>query len=352
MAARDDATAEAEDGGRLHPLRIPLLHGLGQAERALLDAYRSGRLHHAWLIGGPQGIGKATLGWHFARFILANPDPSAPAVQAAETLALPREAAVTQRLLAGGHGDVAILERQWNDKTKKLFSEIRVDDVRRALGLFQRASGSGGYRICIIDSAEDLNRSSANALLKIIEEPPPRSLFLIVAHRPGQVLPTLVSRARRLTLPGLSDSEVGGAIRGLGGVWADTDETRLATAATRARGSVGEAMRFLHGEAHDLDAATSAVLERLPAVDWRRVHRIADTVGMSDDRFAIVLRTIFDWLEARVHAQARSAGARTLVKVADAWERSRAAAREAEVLNLDKRPVLLSIVADLAQAAR
>ena len=347
-------TRAADDGDddRLHPLKVPRLHGLGHAERALLDAYRSNRLHHAWLIGGAEGIGKATLAWHFARFLLANPDPTTSAVGTAETLEIPSGSTVTQRLLAGGHGDLVVLERQWNDKTKKPFSDIRVDDVRHALGLFQRASGSGGFRICIIDSAEDLNRSSANALLKIIEEPPPRSLFLIVAHRPGQVLPTLVSRARRLMLPVHGDVDVAAAVRGHGGNWATIEDARLTTAACRGRGSVGAAMRFLKGEAFDIDAATGSLLERLPEVDWRRVHRIADTVGMSDDRFGIVLRAVLDWLEARAHVEARSSdAARASMRVADAWESIRAAAREAEALNLDKRPLLLSIFADLARAA-
>ena len=110
-------------------------------------------------------------------------------------------------------------------------------------------------------------------------------------------------------------------------------------------------MRFLAGEAFDIDAATSAVLMRLPEVDWRRVHRIADTVGMSDDRFGIVLRAVLDWLDARVQAQARSStGAGGLIRMADAFESIRAAAREAEALNLDKRPLLLSIFADLSRA--
>ena len=101
-------------------------------------------------------------------------------------------------MLALSHPDIALLRREVNEKTKRFYTEIRADDVRKAIGLFQRAAGAGGYRICIVDSAEDLNRSSANALLKLIEEPPPRSLFLLIAHRPGLVLPTIRSRASRL----------------------------------------------------------------------------------------------------------------------------------------------------------
>lgn len=344
--------AEAGDERELpHPAQIVSMQGHAAGARAMLDAYRSRRLHHAWLLGGPEGIGKATLAWHFARFVLVNPDPAAPDVQSAETLAVAADSAVTRRLVSGSHGDLAVLRRQWNEKTKKPYSEIRVDDVRQALGLFQRASASGGYRICIIDSAEDLNRSSANALLKVIEEPPPRSLFLIVAHRPGQVMPTLVSRARRLLLSPPNDVEAVAAVRALGSAWASVEEERLTAAAARARGSVGEILRLLEGETLDLGVAAGSLLTRLPEVDWPQVHRLADRVGTSDGQLAVVLRTVFAWLEAELHARQRS-GARALVGLAESWEAIRAAAREADVLNLDKRPLILSIFADLARGAR
>lgn len=344
-------SGDDEDSATLHPLRVPALHGLASAERALLDAYRSQRLHHAWLIGGPAGIGKATLAWHFARFVLANAE--AEAGLHTDTLALPSDSAISNRILAGGHGDLVVLERQWNDKTKKLFGDIRVDDVRQALGIFQRASASGGYRICIIDSADDLNRSSANALLKLIEEPPPRSLFLIIAHRPGQVMPTLVSRTRRLHLPGLPPASIVAAVRALGGQWVGIDQARVEAAAARANGSVGETLRLLQDNAVDLDGAVGALLAGLPAVDWARVHRLADSVGMSDDRFEIVLRAILDWLDRTVGAKARAGtGLRGLVRFSEGWDAIRASAREAQILNLDKRPLLLSIFGELARAAR
>ncbi|MCW6507612.1 DNA polymerase III subunit delta' [Lichenifustis flavocetrariae] len=340
-----------EDEGPRPPWRTTGLVGHGPAEQHLLDAYRTERLHHAWLIGGPAGIGKATLAWRFARFLLTHSDPRARAVQEATTLAVTPEAPAAQRIAAGSHGDVVALRREWNEKTKKLFSEIRVDDVRRALGLFQNAAGAGGYRVCIIDSAEDLNRSSANALLKIIEEPPPRSLFMILAHRPGQVMPTLVSRCRRLTLAALSDDEVIEALDGLGDGETAMPDERLRAAAARSQGSVAEALRLLGGDALDLDQAVRQVLDRLPNVDWRSVHRLADTVGFSDDRFALMIEALFDEIAARLRrGAAQGQPTADLARLAGAWERVRVTAREASVLNLDKRPVLLSIMAELAEA--
>ena len=339
------------DDALLPPSRATTLVGHADAEARLLDAYRAGRLHHAWLIGGPAGIGKATLAWRFARFLLAYPDPAAPAVREATNLAVPPDHPAAKLIHAGSHGDVVTLQREWNEKSKKRFTEIRVDDVRRALGLFQTAAGAGGYRVCIIDTAEDLNRSSANALLKLIEEPPPRSIFLILAHRPGQVMPTLVSRCRRLTLGALAPGEVAAALRGLGGEVARHGADRLATVAARSGGSVGEAVRLLGDEAAALDAVLRAVLGPLPEVDWRAVHRLADAVGTSDERFALTVDAIFDDVSARLRRGAEvGRPPHALARLAAAWERVRAQAREAGALNLDKRPVLLGIVGDLAEA--
>ncbi len=336
------------------PRDTDVLFGHGQAERAMLDAYRSGRLAHAWLIGGPQGIGKATLAWRFARFLLAYPDPSSAAVRAATDLAVPLDHPVRARLRSGAQADVAVLRRQWNDKTKRFFTDIRVDDVRGALQLFRQAAGAGGFRICILDSAEDLNRSSANALLKVIEEPPPRSLFLVVSHRPTQVMPTILSRCRKLFLGALGTEDVRAAVttaaKAGGTVPHGLDEILA-----RGGGSAGRALQLLDATRRSLDGDLRAELNRLPAVDWRALHRLADRMGGADggEAGATAVETVLDWLDERVRVAARgAAGPRRLAPLAEVWERVRVLAREAEALNLDRRPLLLSVFADLAQATR
>src|SRR4051794_7995508 len=155
--------------GAPHPRETLSLFGHGAAEQALLSAYKAGRLPQAWIIGGPEGIGKATLAWRFTRFLFANPDPRMPAVERATDLSVDPELASVKRVMSLSHGDLLLLRREWNTSTKKHFSEIRIDEVRRALDMFHHASGEGGWRICIVDCAEDLNRNGANALLKIIE---------------------------------------------------------------------------------------------------------------------------------------------------------------------------------------
>lgn len=336
-----------------HPRETLGLRGHAAEEAALLEAYRANRLPHAILIGGPVGIGKATFAWRLTRFLLANPDPASPAVKNAQNLDVPGDHPVAQKLAALSHGDVFLLRREWNEKAKRPFTEIRADDVRQAIHLFQQASSAGGYRICIVDSAEDLNRAGANALLKLIEEPPPRSLFLIIAHRPGQVLPTIRSRCRRLLLKPLESREIVEIVAGLGAPWSEAGNAAIAQAAERAGGSVGATLRLLGGRSLDLDREILRLLNDLPALDWRAVHELADQVTGRDnsDEYAMMMVAIVDWIDAILRREA-GLGAGRLAPLAEVWEKAAEAARETEALNLDKRPLILSLFADLAVAAK
>jgi DNA polymerase-3 subunit delta' len=332
------------------PWETLVLFGHGAAEGQLLDAYRSGRLPNAYIISGPQGIGKATLAFRFARFILAQKNPTAASVMTAQCLAVAAEDPVARRIAAQAHGDIAVLRREYNERTRKHFSEIRVEDVRKLLHRFHHAASAGGYRIAILDSAEDLNRAGANALLKIIEEPPPQSLFLIVATRPGALLPTIRSRCRLLRLAPLTEMAIMQAVEAIGEPWSQAPTEAIAQAAARAAGSVRQALRLLDGEALTLLDETHGLLEHLPSVDWRRVHQLADQVGNDPlVAFDSVFGAILDWIDARVQAGSGS-GAAYLAPLAEVWEKASVAARETEALNLDKRPLILSIFAQLATA--
>ena len=175
----------------LLPRETAALFGHDEAEQALLTSYQSGRVPHAWLIGGPPGIGKATLAYRFARFVLAHPDSAAPEVQNAASLALDPAHPVARRIAAQAQGDLLVLERVVNEQTGKLYTVIRVDDVRRTVSFFGSTAGEGGWRIAIVDSVDDLQREGANALLKVLEEPPERAHLLLVSHAPGRELPTI-----------------------------------------------------------------------------------------------------------------------------------------------------------------
>jgi DNA polymerase III subunit delta' len=336
--------------GAPHPRLAASLIGHDSAEQELLNAYRSGKLAHSWLIGGPEGVGKATLAWRFARFVFAHPDPAGAAVRAAKDLDVDLETPAARQISVLAHPDLAALRRGWNGQAKNFYSEIRVEDVRAALELFHKSAGAGGWRICIVDSAEDLNRAGANALLKMIEEPPPRSLFLIVAHKPGQVLATIRSRCRRLSLEGLSPSDIARIVAGLGEPWSDIASSDLERAAARANGSAREALKRLDPAARATTAIIDAVIAQLPDADFREIHKLADAVSVrgAGDAFDGLMSALYDWLAER----ARAGPAAHLASIAEVWDKIRAATRETEAYNLDKKLHVLSVFAEISAAAR
>ena len=334
-----------------HPRETQILFGHDEEQKQILDAYRAGRLPQAWILGGREGIGKATLAWHFARFILAHPDPNAPEVQAATDLTLSPDHPVSKRVSALSHGDLLLARREWDQKTKKHFTRIRAEDVRRLIDLYHQAAGEGGWRVAILDSADDLNKESANGLLKLIEEPPARSLFLLIAHRPADILPTIRSRSRMMTLKPLAKGDVVLALKAAGQPWSQMKGGDLEGAADRGQGSVREAMRLLDGAGLALSQKLEGLLSRLPEVDWLAVHDLADTLIGRDGQedFETTLTAVFDWIDATVRLNA-GAGAARLAPYAQVWEKIAASARETEAFNLDRRPLILSIFADLAAA--
>jgi len=336
-----------------HPRETLALFGQREAEQELFDAYRRNRLAQAWIIGGPEGVGKATLAWRFARFLLAHPDPKSPAVQTAESLAVAPDHIAARRVATMALADISLLRREWNEKTKKHFTEIRVDDVRDITRSFHQASGTGGWRVAIIDCADDLNRSAANALLKLIEEPPERSLFLLVAHQPGRVLPTIRSRCRKLMLGALTQDETVAAVGAVGAPWSDRPAEDIAAAAARAEGSVRETLRLLGGDAMSFDTSVTRLFHSLPRIDWVGVHFLADKLTGRDNEAAYetFMRALERHLDSRVRAlsQGGAAPAR-LIGYARAWDEIRDLARETEVFNFDKRAMVMGIFERLAKA--
>jgi len=348
----NDAPPESDAfPGAPHPRLTTRLVGHAAGEAALLAAYRDGRLAHAWLIGGREGIGKATLAWRFARFVLANPDPTAAATRDAGNLFVAPDHSAARQLAALSHPDFALARREWNAKSKGFYSEIRVEDVRAALSMFHMSAAFGGWRVVIVDCADELNPAGANALLKMIEEPPPRALILIVAHQPGRVLPTIRSRCRKLLVERLTPGEIEATIAGLGQPWDAIDPARRAQAAARADGSAREALRRLDPEVQELGALIDAAIAQLPRVEPRMVHRLADAVSdrAAADSFAALNAALCEWLAMRARAAASPAARRAL---AELWDRLRAATRETEALNLDRRLHVLAAFEDIAAQAR
>src|SRR6516225_10538730 len=185
------------------PRANPDLVGRESAERELRRLVEAGRLPHAILLSGPRGIGKATLAFRFARFLLAKGDDATKAA-AESALAIDQESGVFHRVASGGHADLLTVERAYDPRRRRLRGEIVVEDAREITSFFRLTAAEEGWRIVIVDGAEEMNRSAANALLKILEEPPRQALLLLISHSPGLLLPTIRSRCRRFPLDPLA----------------------------------------------------------------------------------------------------------------------------------------------------
>jgi DNA polymerase-3 subunit delta' len=269
-------------------------------------------------------------------------------VRKAKSLTLPDDDRTLRRIAAQGHPDLLVLERVVNEKTGKLYTVIRVDDVRRTVPFFGSTAGEGGWRVAIVDTADELQYpQAANALLKILEEPPLNALLLLISHAPARLLPTIRSRCRRLTLRPLSADDVSRAAALA--LHRDAEEPELREAAALSEGSVGRGLTLLEGPALALRKRVVDLLERLPTVDPQALHALGDAVGgFEPQRLASFIDAVNEWLADHL----ASADRERMLRIAEAWDKVNQAARDADEYNLERKPLVFSVFGWLAEAAR
>jgi DNA polymerase-3 subunit delta' len=365
MADRDEP-----DFGPPAPRRNPILLGQKAAEATFLRAYGSGRLAHAWLISGPRGVGKATFAYRAARFLLAHGGAAgtsaagqggglfAAAVPAAapDDLYVDPESGVFRRAAAGGHADFISLEPGWDDKRDRRRDNITVNEVREVGAFLSRTAAEGGWRVVVVDSADDLNASAANALLKVLEEPPSRAILFLVAHNPARLLATIRSRCRRIVLGPLPGETV---IELLGRFRPETTEADREELAILAEGSAGRALSLAAEGGLELYRDMLDQLERLPALDVPAIHRLGDKVARDreGDTFRRFSELLTWWLGRSIKrdvaaAEGHGADRGGLESRIEVWEKITQLLNRAESANLDRKQLILNTFHALRTAAR
>ena len=376
-----------EDGPPL-PAANPALVGHEEAEAAFLKAWTTGRLAHAWLITGPRGIGKATFAYRIARHVLSDDGgardgglfgDAAPATSMAMEPGHP----IFRRIAHGGHGDLKVVERAWADDKKvaklveqgkfdaaakkelKRRAEIVVDDVRGVGRFLSLSATEGGWRVVVIDAADEMNRNAANAVLKVLEEPPEKALLMLVSHNPGRLLPTIRSRCRTLPLRPLAEHRVEGL---LANYLPDVPDEDRAVLARLAEGSVGRAIDLWEEGGLELDRQLLGVLTTLPRLDVPAAHAMGDKVARSPDAMRVTGELLTWWLARMVRAGAlaetppdivpgegevmrRLTAAASLDKWREVWEKITHSFNRAEAVNLDAKQVLINAFLSIQKTA-
>ncbi|WP_374534756.1 DNA polymerase III subunit delta' [Phenylobacterium sp.] len=325
-----------------HPREVFSLRGHEAAESAFEEARVRGRLHHAWLLTGPEGVGKATFAYRAARRLLG-----APPYPAFGALGASPEHPVSRQIIARSHPDLLVLERLGEDG--KLRKAIPVDEARRLSDFFAKSPAAAPHRVAIIDAADDLNVNAANAVLKTLEEPPARGVILLISHSPGGLLATIRSRCRRLAFQPLDEAAVTAFVQ----QHADANPEDAIRLARMSKGAPGKALSLAAAGAVGVDDAAKEILTGLPDLDEGLALSLADRFRGGEG--AAQFNLLFERLAERVHAHAMRLAAEGhggLDRWAAAWETLQRLPREVEGVNLDRGDAFFTALSDLRAAAR
>ncbi|MTH33267.1 DNA polymerase III subunit delta' [Paracoccus limosus] len=353
----DDTPPEPDRApGAPHPREATRVLGQDQAVGDFLASARAGRLHHAWLLTGPRGTGKATLAWAIAHWLLAgSPEDS---------LDIDPELPVARRIRALSEPRLHLVRRPVDEKTGRLRSEITVDEIRKLQGFFHMSAAEGGSRVAIIDAADEMNPAAANALLKQLEEPPAQATLLLVAHQPGRLLPTIRSRCRELRLQPLGAEDMADILQDLG-IGGDAEKL-----AALAGGSVGEAVRLAGQDGLAAYQKIVDLFSRHPRIDRPSAAALAEQAAgrasAEGDPFDLIVTLLDRFLTRAARAgllgaplpEAARGEAEVLTRLApdqraaQQWAAAQAElsarARRARAVNLDPAALVMDMLIGLA----
>ena len=307
------------------------------AEATLVAEAAAGRLHHAWLIAGPKGIGKATLAFRFARWLLAGCPGTR--LEVADT------DPVFRRVAAGTHADLLAIGRSFDEKRQRHRTEIVADDVRPIGDFLRRTAAEGGWRVVILDDADLLNRHAANALLKILEEPPPRAVLVLVSSSPGRLLPTIRSRCRLLRLAPLDPPQMMLALERL---LPDEEEASRSLLVELAHGAPGRAVELACEDGIAMAELVRGLMDGGGA-SGSADRELADLILRKEQGFATFLALLGDAISERTRKTIRDGMLGSGTDWPATWQELRRIRTEAERFNLDKRQALLASLSLLSE---
>jgi len=329
--------------GFAHPRETHRLIGQDEALARAARAIRGGRPPQAWLITGPPGIGKATFAYRIARYLLA----FGATAEGPADLSVPENNAASIQVASASHPGMLVLKRGLND-AGKLMTILSVDEIRKLGGFFGMTSGAGGWRVAIVDTADDMNDAAANALLKLLEEPPSRAMLLLIANVPGRLLPTIRSRCQRISLRPLDSSAVEAELKTL---VPELDAKERASIARLSGGSIGLALQLASGEGVSLAGEADELIEHASAPDFPGLLSFADKINRMTDGLDNFGAFLSQALMDRIRARATKNPAR-LDRWIEAWEKLERNFARTAGLHLDPRQTLLSSARALGDAAQ
>lgn len=346
------------DGEHITPRNNPFLLGQEEAEKSIIDAYNNNTLHNSWLIYGVKGIGKATLAYRFARFLL---DENRLSKNNTSTLATNPDSQNNHLISSLSHPDFKVLERDYIEtdrkkiikaikggdamddeelKSLKKSAFIRIDEVRSINEFMSKKASNDGWRVVIIDSIDDMNNASANALLKVLEEPPAKSILLLISHNIGQLLPTIRSRCTKLLLKPLDENIIISLLRRYR---PELSENKIKGLALIASGSIGKAINYADMNALDRYQDLSEIIYSGNKFKLKKLLDWVEVGTISEENYDLSCELILKFCSDNI------INSKDIEEMSQVWENAIKTFRQTEGLNMDKKQALINVISALTK---